>query len=280
MDQDRWKTVNRIFHSALDVPPSERHAFVLSASNGDPELEAEVKLLLKADQEAGSYLETPLLPGELSSSSAPPVSPGDVLCGRFRILRAVGEGGMGHVFEAYDSELAVHVALKVIRPEIASNPEVLGRFRQEVRLARRITHPNVCRTFDIEREVRTVGSGGETKQELVFLTMEFLQGETLDARIKRSGPLPLAEAHHVAKQLADAMAAHPPAHKLCPTPCRSCQLRIRPRSAPNWLCEGTSRCGNGERLGRESLPQQRCNRRLNGVFRALERGKSFENARA
>jgi serine/threonine protein kinase/tetratricopeptide (TPR) repeat protein len=209
MDQDRWKTVNHIFHAALEVSPSERHAFIHSASNGDPELQAEVEVLLKADQDAGSYLETPLLPGELFSSSAPPVSAGDVLCGRFRILRAVGEGGMGHVFEAYDSELAVHVALKIIRPEIASNPETLNRFRQEVRLARQITHPNVCRTFDIERESRVVDPASGTKKELVFLTMEFLQGETLDSRIKRAGLLPLDEALQIAGQIADALfAAH------------------------------------------------------------------------
>jgi hypothetical protein len=94
MDQGRWKTVNRIFHAALDFPASERHAFVLTASNGDPELEAEIELLLKADQDAGSYLETPLVPEGLFSDSPPPLNPADVLCGRFRIVRAVGEGGL------------------------------------------------------------------------------------------------------------------------------------------------------------------------------------------
>jgi eukaryotic-like serine/threonine-protein kinase len=207
MDQDRWKTVNVIFHAALEVSSSERHSFVLTASEGDPDLQAEVELLLKADQDAGSYLESPLVPAELFSNSVSPVNPGDVLCGRFRILRAVGEGGMGHVFEALDSELAVHVALKIIRPEIAANPEALVRFRQEVRLARRITHPNVCRTFDIERETRVVDAIRGTKQEVVFLTMEFLEGETLASRIKRDGPLPLNEALHVARQTADALQA-------------------------------------------------------------------------
>jgi eukaryotic-like serine/threonine-protein kinase len=211
MDQDRWRTVNHIFHAALEVSPSERHSFVLTASNGDPEVQAEVELLLEADQDAGSYLETPLVPEAVFTNTNPPVTPGDVLCNRFRILRAVGEGGMGHVFEAYDSELAVHVALKIIRPEIASNPEALTRFRQEVRLARRITHPNVCRTFDIEREASGVGTEGEARQALIFLTMEFLQGETLDSRIKRSGALLLDDALQIAKQIADAMAA---AHSL------------------------------------------------------------------
>lgn len=209
MDQDRWKTINQIFHAALEISSSERHAFVLSASNGDHDLLAEVELLLQADQDAGSYLETPLLATDEFSNATPPLSPGDVLCGRFRILRAVGEGGMGHVFEAYDSELTVHVALKIIRPEIASNAEALSRFRQEVRLARRITHPNVCRTFDIEREIRVLDSVGDTKQEIIFLTMEFLEGETLASRIKRTGPLQLDEALQVGRQVADAMnAAH------------------------------------------------------------------------
>jgi serine/threonine protein kinase len=207
MDQDRWKTVNHIFHAALEVSSSERQAFVRSASNGDPELHAEVEVLLRADQEAGSYLESPLLAEDLFSNSNPPLNPGDILSGRFRILRAVGEGGMGHVFEAYDSELAVPVALKIIRPEIASNPEALTRFRQEVRLARRITHPNVCRTFDIERETRVVDPLSNAQREVVFLTMEFLEGETLDSRIKRTGSLPLDEALHVARQITDALTA-------------------------------------------------------------------------
>ena len=161
MNRERWKTVNQIFHAALDVPASDRHVFVVTASQGDNDLQSEVELLLQADQDAGSYLESPAVPPEglsISPQELSPASikPGDVLRGRFRILRAVGEGGMGHVFEALDVELAVHVALKVIRTEISSSPEALARFRQEVRLARRITHPNVCRTFEIEREERTV----------------------------------------------------------------------------------------------------------------------------
>jgi serine/threonine protein kinase/tetratricopeptide (TPR) repeat protein len=209
MDQNRWKTVNQIFNAALEVSSGERHSFVASASQGDPELQAEVELLLKADEEAGSFIESPLIPKGSFSKTAPIMNPGDVLCGRFRLVRAVGEGGMGQVFDAFDSELAVQVALKIIRSEIASNPESLARFRQEVRLARRITHPNVCRTFDIDRETRDSDPSRGARQEIVFLTMEFLAGETLDSRIKRAGPLPLEEALQVACQIADGLeAAH------------------------------------------------------------------------
>ena len=209
MDQDRWKTINHIFHAALELSSSERDEFVFTASEGDPELQAEVELLLKADQDAGSYIESPLVPEGLFSHSAPPMNQGDVLCGRFRIVRAIAEGGMGYVFEAFDSELSVRVALKVIRPEIASNPEALARFRQEVRLARQITHPNVCRTFDIERETLPINPGVGKRRDVIFLTMEFLEGETLASRIKRAGRLSLDESLHIARQVADALqAAH------------------------------------------------------------------------
>ena len=114
---------------------------------------------------------------------------------------------MGHVFEALDTELNVHVALKVIRPEIAAAPEALARFRQEVRLARSITHPNVCRTFDIDRETRILSPKNGTKIDIVFLTMELLQGETLASRIKRSGRLTLDEVLRLACQIADALGA-------------------------------------------------------------------------
>jgi eukaryotic-like serine/threonine-protein kinase len=202
MNQDRWNAVNQIFHAALEVDWSQRQAFVLAQSNGDREVQAEIELLLQADGEAGSYLEGAFnLNGSLLIQP-PIVVAGDVLCGRFRIVREIAEGGMGRVFEAVDTELAVHVALKVIRPEIACNLEVIARFRQEVRLARSITHPNICRTFDLERESRIV-DGQQT--EIVFLTMEFLPGETLLSRIKRTGALPLADTLGLARQILAAL---------------------------------------------------------------------------
>ena len=204
MDRDRWTTINRIFHAALEVDPGQRHALVASESGGDHELQTEVELLLLADADAGSYLESPLIPSECLVPMASPLTVGDVLCDRFRIIREIAEGGMGHVFEAFDTELAVHVALKVVRPEIASDPGGITRFRQEVRLARTITHPNICRTFDLERETRLPDPNNTG---LLFLTMELLPGETLASRIRRSGAIPLHDAFRVAGQIADALCA-------------------------------------------------------------------------
>ena len=209
MQNDRWKEITRIFHAALDLPPEDRHGFV-SAASRDPEIQSEVEKLLLADEKADSYLESPLIPpGSLIAAltDQPQLRPGDILCQRFHILRAVGSGGMGQVFEAHDSELAVNVALKLIRPEVAANPQALARFRQEVRLARRITHPNVCRTFDLDRDTLTAPDGQQ--RTLVFLTMEFLDGETLAARLKRTGRLTLDEILVISRQIAAALdAAH------------------------------------------------------------------------
>lgn len=209
IDQDRWKEVNRIFHAALEVPASERHQFVLTASKGNPDVRAEVELLLQADQDAGSYLATPLISPNMSSTNPVTVCPGDELCGRFRITREIAEGGMGQVFEAFDSELGISVALKVIRPEIAHDPRSLARFRQEVRLARQVSHPNVCRMFDIQRDTLPSEASPGEKREVVFLTMEFLPGETLAARISRKGPIHTDLALRLARQISSAIdAAH------------------------------------------------------------------------
>lgn len=211
MNQSRWRIVADIFHNAVELPDRERAEYIVRASGGDAVVEKEVEALLNADALAKNYIEAPIVgPGALErmfESSRLSLAPGEILCGRFHILRAVGEGGMGKIFEAYDTELAVRVALKTIRPEIAANPVILSRFRQEVRLARRITHANVCRTFDLERDTRTVDSLNGTREEIVFLTMEFLEGESLALRIKREGALELQLAMDIARQLASGLQA-------------------------------------------------------------------------
>src|SRR6185503_15393264 len=98
--------------------------------------------------------------------------------GRYRIERFIAKGGMGEVYEAHDLELQTQIALKTVRAEIAAVADVLDRFRREIYLARKVTHPNVCRIFDM----------GYADERIAFLTMELLGGETLAQRIAR-GPL-------------------------------------------------------------------------------------------
>jgi tetratricopeptide (TPR) repeat protein/predicted Ser/Thr protein kinase len=95
-------------------------------------------------------------------------SPGTVLGGRYEILAQLGMGGMGAVYKAYDREVQRDIALKVIRPELAENPQILQRFKQELILAREVTHPNVVRIYDI----------GEA-EGVKFITMKFVKGQDL-----------------------------------------------------------------------------------------------------
>jgi len=104
---------------------------------------------------------------------------GDLVAGRYRVVRFLAKGGMGEVWDVEDTELGDRVALKTILPEIAENPAVLERFRRETLLARKVTHPNVCRIFDIGRHEDGEG------ESVSFLTMELLQGETLAERLRR-----------------------------------------------------------------------------------------------
>jgi tRNA A-37 threonylcarbamoyl transferase component Bud32 len=132
---------------------------------------------------------------------------GDIVSKRFQIVRRLGDGGMAQVYQAYDTELDVQVALKIIRPEISSRPEILARFRREVRIAQRVTHPNVCRTFHLDHELRQVGPDVDDFKEMFFLTMEYLDGETLRQLLKRRGILEPYEAAFIARQMAEALSA-------------------------------------------------------------------------
>jgi len=124
--------------------------------------------------------------GEVDAAP-PPVASGPVLvagarvAGRYRIVRLLGRGGMGEVYEAHDEALGVDVALKALTPERAARGDG-DRFDREVTLARAIAHPSVCRTFDL-----TVDADGRR-----YVTMELLAGPSLADRL-RDGPLPLAE---------------------------------------------------------------------------------------
>ncbi len=208
MNPDRWELVAKILDAALDQPQSARNDFVRQGCKGDEELEAEVLRLLAADEQAGSFLERQPFPTtELSqpARTASLLNAGTTLAGRFKILRFIGQGGMGQVYEAIDLELNARVALKAIRPDISSDPRMISRFRREVQLTRRITHPNVCRTFDIERHSSTAADGSSS--ELIFLTMELLEGETLADFLRRQGRMTTAEAYPLVLQMIDALSA-------------------------------------------------------------------------
>jgi hypothetical protein len=121
---------------------------------------------------------------------------GTLLAGRYRILELVGLGGMGMVYRAEDEQLDLQVALKVLRPDLGCDTQRLERFKQELVLARQVSHPNVVRTHDI-------GSDGES----IFLTMDFVEGLSLGELLLDERRLAPARVVEIARQVASGLAA-------------------------------------------------------------------------
>src|SRR5262249_33290032 len=116
--------------------------------------------------------------------------PGTVLGGRYRIVAALGRGGMGEVYRADDLELEQPVALKFLPRDLSHDPDRLKRLRNEVKIARQVSHANVCRVYDI----------GEFQGE-PFLTMEFIDGQNLASLLHQVGRLPEDRGIEIARQL-------------------------------------------------------------------------------
>lgn len=137
-----------------------------------------------------------------SSASPAPVSsvllpPGTVLVDRFEIVQLLGEGGMGSVYKAIDREFDRPVALKTIRSDLVSNPNILNRFKQELLLARQVSHKNIVRLYDIF-----------AAEGVKFITMEFVEGEDLKTILKRGKP-PVRESVSILLQVCQGLeAAH------------------------------------------------------------------------
>jgi len=169
----------------------------------------DTNLASKGEDRQGTFVatKTPATPEgwSISNTRAPApalphgeFAPGTVLGDRYEILALLGQGGMGAVYKARDTELDRLVALKIIRPELTTNPEILKRFKQELILARQVTHRNVIRIFDL-------GQADGFK----FITMEYLEGQDLRAVIREKGKLTPEEAARVIVQICRALeAAH------------------------------------------------------------------------
>ncbi len=127
---------------------------------------------------------------------------GDEIAGRYRVIRFLGRGGAGQVFEVEDHELQERIALKTLHPRSATSPEAIERFKQEILLARSVTHENVCRLFDFGRHAVDGSS-----EPVFFVTMELLDGETVSERVRRRGAFSPTGALSIAADVAVAMAA-------------------------------------------------------------------------
>jgi Flp pilus assembly protein TadD len=174
---------------ALARPREERHSYIESACGEDTELIGEVRKYVSREERMDGFLLDPLY---AAPNVEQPFEPGEVLAGRFRIVREVDEGGMGIVYEAIDEKLERRIAIKCAKSGFRK------RLPPEVRHASEIAHPNICKIHEIH-------SAYTSRGEIDFLTMEFLEGETLAQRLQR-GRLKEEQARAIARQLCAGLA--------------------------------------------------------------------------
>ena len=202
MTPSDWQRVKDLYEQAAELPRSQQLAFVEDASDG--EVRRELIRLLAFDPDGNARIDQPAAGGQfmslLSADLFSVLDPGQLLLGRFRIVQLAGRGGMGEVYEAEDLQLRERVAVKTIRAQVGGDDRMLDRFRREIALSRQVTHPNVCRMFEMHEA--TVSG-----RPLVFLTMEYLDGETLAEFLKREAPLTRQRAFPIIEQMTAALGA-------------------------------------------------------------------------
>jgi len=192
---ERFQRVRAIFEGALARPAADRRGYVDGACGNDRELLREVQAMLSAEGKDDDLLDRrPLTP----PSSAPEEGrfpAGIVLAARYRVMGLLGHGGMGEVYKAFDLILNQTVALKFLAPAHISEAALI-RFRNEVRIARQVSHPNVCRVYDLGMV-----------EGLHFLSMEYIDGEDLASLLRRIGRLPQDKAIEFTRKICAGLSA-------------------------------------------------------------------------
>jgi serine/threonine protein kinase len=194
LNPEHLDRIETLYNEALALPIAERKAFVDRACGNESALRDELTSLLGYEQTAQTYLETPAM-NVIAETLAE--RGGEVFIdrrlGRYQLLSLVGRGGMGEVYCAVDTRLNRLVAIKLLPPYLAADPERLRRFEEEARAVAALNHPHICTLHDIGNDDR-----------IHYLVFEYLAGELLSERLSR-GPIPLQEALTHARDIADAL---------------------------------------------------------------------------
>ncbi len=178
-----WERIKTVFEQARGAPEEGVDRLIDSLCGGDRSMAAFVASLIRNDRDASSA-------ADLERDTV--FSEGMSLDGRFRIVRFIDRGAMGEVYEAFDERLRQRIALKTVRRTLIRTHETLSRFEREIRIAREVSHPNLCRVFDYLED-----AGG-----VPCYTMELIQGESLAAILARDGPFSPQDALGLIRQIA------------------------------------------------------------------------------
>jgi serine/threonine protein kinase/Tol biopolymer transport system component len=192
---DDWLRLKEVFAGARVLPTDERPAYLAAACDGNEALRQEVESLLSSDERVKSFLEVPAVVREDDTGKTRNLEGQRI--GPYQIASRIGAGGMGEVYQARDSTLNRQVAIKVLLPAVAGDPDRLARFRREAQVLASLNHPHIAQIHGFE------DAGG-----VPALVMELVEGPTLADRIVCGG-IPIDEALAIASQIADALeAAH------------------------------------------------------------------------
>ncbi|HEY0406667.1 MAG TPA: protein kinase [Pyrinomonadaceae bacterium] len=195
INSSRWRQIERLYNSALQLEPSARESFLAQACSEDESLRLEVLSLLSSADYKDSFLEEPAVNLGLAIVGLRYEAMVGKSIGRYHLLQLLGRGGMGEVYLAHDPRLNRRVALKLLPASFRGNQERVRRFEQEARAASAISHPNVAHIYEI----------GEAQGQR-YITMEYIPGKTL-RQIMKQGALGLNTALDITLQVLAALAA-------------------------------------------------------------------------
>ena len=189
---DRWQRIVRIYELAVDQDAAAREVLLSKECAGDVSLRSEVESLLRQDGQS-VLLDRPVWATAAELFDTEPDLQSGTILGLYRIEHPIGAGGMGQVFCATDTRLNRLVAIKVLPGELAGNEEMRSRFGDEAKAVAALAHPHICTLYDVGRH-----------EEIDFLVMEHLRGETLASKLA-GGPLPPEQALAHAIEIASAL---------------------------------------------------------------------------
>jgi len=194
MEPERWHKVKQIYQTALEMKASERTAFLDQVCADDEALSLEIQSLLEYEEKADQFIESPALEVAARRLAADPA--GSLVgrnFGHYKVLSLVGAGGMGEVYRAKDTRLNRTVAIKVLPSHLADRPNQKKRLQREAQAVAALNHPHICVLHDVGQD-----------EGIDYLVMEYLEGETLSARLEK-GALSIELVLKYSIQIADAL---------------------------------------------------------------------------